>query len=198
VPYLVIVVRCLIGTVFLVSLAGKVAGCSAFSAFAQSIRRWRVLPPALIPPAAVLVVTAELAVCLLIAAGSARAGAAGLILAALLLTAFAAAIGNALRRGVNAPCRCFGPSTTALSWWHVARNVVLVAAALAGVSAGPGGGARPGGTALAGVTGLLLAVVVIKLDDVIELFRTTATPPTGDVRGNRPGAGRTPSVDSPR
>ncbi|MBO3744375.1 MauE/DoxX family redox-associated membrane protein [Actinoplanes flavus] len=185
-PYLMIVVRCLIGTVFLSSLAGKLAGRGAFAAFAQSVRQWRILPPPLVRPTAAVVVAAEAVVCLLVTAGPPPAGDGGLILAALLLTVFAAAIGETLRRGAGAACRCFGPSAVPLSRWHVARNLVLVAAALFGAAAAPEGGARPGGAALAAVTGLLLAVVVVKLDDLLALFRPTVTPP-----------GRTP-VNPPR
>lgn len=45
-----------------------------------------------------------------------------------LLAAFTAWIVTHLAAGRHPPCACFGAVSTApLSWWHVARNTVLVA-----------------------------------------------------------------------
>ena len=47
--------------------------------------------------------------------------------ALLLLAAFTVFVVAALRRGVKAPCACFGSlRTRPVTWWSVARNVALM------------------------------------------------------------------------
>lgn len=51
------------------------------------------------------------------------------------LTAFTLWIVVHLVRGQHPPCACFGVlSATPLSWWHVTRNVVLIALGVLAVS----------------------------------------------------------------
>jgi peroxiredoxin len=80
---------------------------------------------------------AELAVAiLLIPRPTALWGAVG---ALVLLLAFCAGIGNALRQGEAPPCNCFGAIHSApASGWTLARNAVLAAVAVIGVAWGPG------------------------------------------------------------
>ena len=53
----------------------------------------------------------------------------------LLLGALTAFLVHALRRGVEAPCACFGTLTTRpVTWWSVARNVALMAVLLYSLS----------------------------------------------------------------
>ena len=103
--------------------------------------------------------------------GAALAGAAAL---AAVLTA---GVAVAVRRGVTAPCACFGSADRSpLSGVHLARNagllVVLVAgAASVGLGRWPPG---PVAAALAAATGGVSALLLTRLDDLTALFRTAA------------------------
>lgn len=170
--YLALGIRCLIGAVFVVSSVSKVAGRGAFGAFAASVRDMRLLPPRLARPVARGVVVTEFAVCALVVVPAAAA--AGLTLAAMLLGVFAAGITLAVRRGVRAPCRCFGVSATPLGPRQIARNLVLAAVAVLGAVCGAlptAGAVRWGGAAVAVSGGLLLGGLVAVLDDIFELYR---------------------------
>ena len=53
------------------------------------------------------------------------------IATAVLLAAFTALLSVRLTRGERPPCACFGRlSTRPISWWSVARNLVLIALAV--------------------------------------------------------------------
>ena len=80
---------------------------------------------------------AELAVAIaLVPASTALWGAVG---ALVLLLAFSAGIGNALRHGQAPPCNCFGAIHSApASRWTLARNLALAAVAATAVGWGPG------------------------------------------------------------
>lgn len=168
--YLVVGARALLGLVFLVSVAGKAAGRSAFAAFVGSVRSLGVVPPVLVRPVARTVIAGEGAVCVLMAVPARGGVTAGFVVAAALLTAFTVGIAAAVRRGAIAPCRCFGPSPTPLGIPHIVRNAVLCAIAVAGVLAVPAD-ARPGGAVVAGIAGLVAGAVVTQLDHLLALFR---------------------------
>ncbi|MER5701589.1 MauE/DoxX family redox-associated membrane protein [Micromonospora sp. NPDC002296] len=181
--YFTIGVRCLIGAVFLASALSKVSGRRALPAFVASLRALRLLPARAVRPVAVLVVVAEFTLCGLLAVPHPAGAAAGLAGSAGLLLIFAAGIGTAVRRGTRTPCRCFGASTVPLSSRHVVRNVLL--AGLAGLAApaaamGAAGGAPPGGLLLAASAGLVLAVLVVALDDLAVLFTAVPRQPAGN------------------
>ncbi|NUR28377.1 MAG: hypothetical protein HOV83_21465 [Catenulispora sp.] len=77
-----------------------------------------------------------------------------------------------LRRGAAAPCRCFGASTTPLGPRHVARNVALIVACLAGLAGSLADGAlHLPLTLVAAAFGAALGLLVTRLDDVAELLR---------------------------
>ncbi|NXY96427.1 methylamine utilization protein MauE [Streptomyces sp. BR123] len=181
--YLVAGARGLLGLVFLVSVVGKVAGRHAFTAFAESVRSFGMLPPGLVRPAARTVTAGEAAVCVLMTVPARGATAAGFALAAVLLAAFTAAIAAAVRRGATAPCRCFGPSTTPLGTPHLVRNLALCAVAVSGAGAlavPVAAGARPGGAVVAGAAGLIAGIVVTQLDHLMALFRPLPAAPAAD------------------
>ncbi|MEO3926247.1 MauE/DoxX family redox-associated membrane protein [Micromonosporaceae bacterium B7E4] len=173
--YLSIGVRCLVGVVFLASFVGKVAGREAFGAFVASVRRMRALPPGLARPVALLVVAGESAVCVLLVVPARGADAAGLVVAAGLLTAFTTGIAISLRLGVRAACRCFGTSTTPLGLRHVARNLglTITCAVGAGAALTAADAAQPGGATVAIVAGLVLGGLVVVFDDIVDLFGPT-------------------------
>ncbi|MEU4265996.1 MauE/DoxX family redox-associated membrane protein [Streptomyces sp. NPDC025273] len=181
--YVEIGMRCLIGAVFLISFLGKVSGPGKFAAFIKSVHGMRIVPSRAARPVARVVLAAEASVCLLLAVPAAAGALAGFTVSAALLVSFALAITLSVRRGVRAPCRCFGASAVPLRSWHAVRNLLLTACAAGGAVAATGNGqAHVGGAALAVFGGLLLGVLVTLLDDLFDLFR-----PGGDTgRSVRP------------
>jgi hypothetical protein len=158
------------GLAFAVSGISKVAGPKAFAEFTASVGTLGRVPPRLRAPLAAVVVVLELAVP--VALATPAAGAA-FMLAAGLLVAFSAAVWSAIRRRSTTPCRCFGPTSTPLGPLHLVRNGLLLAVAVVGAAlllAGPGGPAEPGGLVVAGAAGVVLAVVLIRVDDLLSLF----------------------------
>jgi hypothetical protein len=174
VEYLEAGIRCLVGVVFLASSLSKLAGTNAYRAFTASVGELRLLPARVTPVVAVTVVVAELAIWLLLAAPVPVAAVAGFMVAAGLLAAFAIGIALSLTKGVRAPCRCFGTSTTPLGLGHVVRNAVLAVISLGGAVIAPlGGPVRPGGFVVAVLAGLFLGVLIMSFDDIVALFRVT-------------------------
>ena len=96
-------------------------------------------------------------------------------LAVVLLLAFAGAIAVVLRRGVQASCRCFGGSGAApFRPHHIVRNLVLVAVAVTGLVAVLAGPALTWeAVALGAVPGVVVALLVTRLDDLVALFSPT-------------------------
>lgn len=199
--------RCLLALVFLASAAGKLTGRHAFRAFADSLRTMDLLPTRLVVPVAGAVVAAEAAVPPLLLvplvpllpvpppdAATASTGSTvtdvgpvlstvGFALAAALLLGFTVAVATVLRRGTSASCRCFGQATTApFGRHHLVRNVVLIVIAATGGYAALVDPGRSVGTAVVSVPlAVLGALVVVRLDDIVALFRP-AVPSTGVTR----------------
>lgn len=132
--------RVVLGAIFLYAAATKVPDMAAF---ATDVANYRLLPAALVPYAAVAVVGIEVVVGLALVTGVA-ARAAALVAAAMLL-AFVAGLSQALARGIDLRCGCFGGEEPA-TWATVARDVaMLVPAALVVLGAGRGGTRASGG-----------------------------------------------------
>jgi hypothetical protein len=178
VQYFALGIRCLIGTVFVVSSISKVAGRAAFGQFVSSVRGLRLPVAAPAAPLAALVTAAEFAVCVLLGVNEVVAGYA---LALALLAGFSAAIASALARGVPASCRCFGASGALLGRHHIVRNAVLGLVAASGLAVGAQPQQlRPGGVVVAVAAGVTLGGLVAVLDDIVAVFRplpNSATPP---------------------
>jgi uncharacterized membrane protein YphA (DoxX/SURF4 family) len=166
--------RVLLALVFVVSATGKLRGRGAYGRFTAATARLvpRPLSAAGTRRVAAAVIGAEAAaVVLLVLPATAPFGFA---LAAALLAAFTAGIARALARGDRAPCACFGDADTPLGPRQVVRNLVLAAAALAGLGgtlSGTSGLPAPAGTLVAVAAGGLAALLVLAADDIIELFR---------------------------
>jgi hypothetical protein len=177
--YVVLGCRCVVGLVFVASVVGKLRGRAGYAGFVVAADRlgpgWAVSRV----PAGVLaggVIAAEVAVpVLVVLPGTAWVG---FVLAGLLASAFAAAVLAAIRRGDRAPCQCFGSSARPVGGVHLIRNVVLAAAAGAGLVAGAGaaGPLEPAGVVAAVVAGVVVAAVVVTADDVADLFRPVVSP----------------------
>ena len=102
---------------------------------------------------------------------------AALAAAAALTAVLTAGVAVAVRRGVAAPCACFGSGGRApLSGVHLTRNACLLAvlvagAAGAGIERWPPG---PAAAALAAAAGGVSALLLTRLDDLTALFGTAA------------------------
>jgi len=117
--------RVALGALFLWAAATKLPDMAAF---ALDVANYRVLPPALVPYAAAAVVGIEVVAGIALLTGVLAKPAA--VLAAVLLVAFTAFLVQALLRGIDLRCGCFGGNEPA-SWWTVARDLALLAAAVA-------------------------------------------------------------------
>ncbi|WP_188189792.1 MauE/DoxX family redox-associated membrane protein [Nonomuraea sp. SYSU D8015] len=171
--YLVFGVNCLVGLVFAVSALSKLRA-TQWREFIESTRKLlgaflpsRSAPASLARLVAPVVVAAEASVVLLLV----PARVAALALAAVLVSVFGVAIALALRRGVATACRCFGGSAQ-LGPWHLVRNALLLAAVAVGLALEPGGPgtADPAGLVVAATAALVLGLLVVRLDDLAELF----------------------------
>ncbi|HEX6871692.1 MAG TPA: MauE/DoxX family redox-associated membrane protein, partial [Micromonosporaceae bacterium] len=139
------------------------------------------VPDRLVVPVAAVVVGAETLIALGLAAAvvSTLAGldvgrplALAMLLAATgLLAVLTAGVGMTLKQGVVGQCRCFGGEERPLSVVHLVRNGVLVLIAIGGagfslVAATP----EPAGAVVGLVAGGVTALVLVRLDDLVELF----------------------------
>jgi putative oxidoreductase len=116
--------RVALGALFLWAAATKLPDMSAF---AQDLANYRILPGVVVPWAASAVVGVEIVAGLALVTGFAARAAA--VVVAGLLVAFVAFLAQALLRGIDLRCGCFGGDETA-SWWTVARDLAMLAAAL--------------------------------------------------------------------
>jgi methylamine utilization protein MauE len=173
VAYLELTCRTVVLAVFLAAAAGK-AHPRALRAFVSSLTSVRWLPDRLAGSAAAAVIAVE--GCTVLALSASRTLVVGYGLAVAALGAFTATAADAMRRGRRLRCRCFGADAGPIGWSELARNCALIAIAVAGLGARLGGGigahAWPGPvvTATAVATGLALAVVAIRWDDLAYLF----------------------------
>ncbi|MEV7602541.1 MauE/DoxX family redox-associated membrane protein [Kitasatospora sp. NPDC089797] len=167
--YLLLGCRVVIAVVFAKSALAKLR---ARPDFASALRVMAVLSPRLTGPAVLGVPIAEAVLALLVwmprpVVSWAFAAAGGLI------AVFAAVLVVLLRRGADVSCPCFGASGVPVGAAHVARNLVLLAVAAAGLLAGAA--PDPGGLGPAGVVAVLLvaafaSALIIATDTLVELF----------------------------
>jgi hypothetical protein len=164
----------LLALVFCVSAVSKVRGRAAFDGFAAAVRRmaprWAVASPRSVRRLAAALVAAEAAtVLLLIVPGLSWAGLAA---AALLLSAFSAAVARVLREDERVACRCFGASDVPLRPVHLVRNLVLTAVAAAGLVPALASVPlpEPGAAAASAAVGAFGGLVVVLIDDIVLLF----------------------------
>jgi len=129
-----VVARLFVGALLLYAAWTKVPDMAAF---AQDVANYRLLPPAAVPVAAAAVVGVELVVGAALILGFWVRPAA--TVAAALLALFTAGIAQALLRGIDLNCGCFGTADRA-TWLSVLRDVAffLPAAAVARFGGGRG------------------------------------------------------------
>ncbi len=127
-PVIDLTVRSSLALLFALAAAHKLRDLADFRA---TFGDYRIVPEALAPLGAALVVASEIgAACLLLVPGRQPVG---LLVAVVLLGAYAAAIIVNLARGRrHIDCGCGGPAgRQPISGWLVARNLVVALAALA-------------------------------------------------------------------
>ncbi|WP_028926300.1 MauE/DoxX family redox-associated membrane protein [Pseudonocardia acaciae] len=175
--YVVVSCRALLALVFLAAVVSKVRSRAAFAEFAEPLRRLRLVSGSWVRPVAVAVVVAEAAVPVVLAVPATVT--AGFVLAGAVLVVFMAAITVSMRRGTAVPCPCFGSAAaTPLGARHVVRNALLLAVAVAGGAGsltGDPGAVQPAGVLICLSAAAVLALMVVRFDDLVELYSTTST-----------------------
>ncbi|WP_433061432.1 MauE/DoxX family redox-associated membrane protein [Dactylosporangium sp. CS-033363] len=147
--------------------------------FVQSIRAFQVLPERLTGATAIALTSAEVAVVGLLTLALLPVFSPFvpyvLGIAAVLLVAYTAGLVSVRARGLHVPCHCFGASPVPVSWFDIARNVLLLG--IAGLALAAGTPADP----LAGVDAVLVALagaattlVVTNLANVVHTVVTAA------------------------
>ena len=124
------VCRIVLGGLFIWAAVTKLPDMTAF---AQDVANYRVIPAALVPLLAAAVVGIELLAGIALVTGVMERSAAAVL--AVLLGAFTVLLTQALLRGIDLRCGCFGGDERA-SWWTVVRDLVMLATAIA-VARGP-------------------------------------------------------------
>ncbi|MEU5048205.1 MauE/DoxX family redox-associated membrane protein [Streptomyces sp. NPDC021096] len=164
----------LCGVLVVVFLAAAVSKCRSRSAFAGFRAAVAALMPAAAhvgPAIAVGVIAAEWSVAVLLAVPSTVT--VGFALAAAVLGAFTAVTVTAVRRRSGVGCRCFGARSRPVGAVHVVRNVLLLAAAVAGLVTGllpAGGPGAPAGVAVAAGVGGGAGFLLTVLDELVDVF----------------------------
>lgn len=134
---ILIACRVVLGALFIWAAVTKLPDMAGF---AQDVANYRVVPAALVPFVASAVVGIELLSGLALVAGVMTQPAATVI--AGLLAVFTVFLTQALLRGIDLRCGCFGGDEPA-SWWTVARDLVMLAAAVA-LARAPAARPQPG------------------------------------------------------
>jgi uncharacterized membrane protein YphA (DoxX/SURF4 family) len=118
-------IRVILGVIFL--YAGIVKSLDTQS-FADGIYAFRILPSQLINPIAMTLPMFEIIIgCMLVMGWAVRVAILG---ASFLLAIFSIALGQALIRGLNVDCACFGPEKT--SFWRTGLSLMRDAVLLVG------------------------------------------------------------------
>ena len=166
--YLAVFCRLLVGGLFAVSALAKLRDLAGFRA---ALRGYRLLPRAAEPAAAGAVISAEVMVPVLL--GLRVTAPYGLVLAAVLLGGFAAAMGSVLRRGLSTDCGCVGRGG-AVRAAHLWRNLVLVAVCLTGAVTTllPAAGTDPAVVVVLAVAAGCGVATLVFFDDLLLLFST--------------------------
>jgi putative oxidoreductase len=119
------VCRIALAIVFLWAAYGKVRDPYAF---ASSVYAYRVVPAGIATVTGVVMPALEIVASLALLSGILWRGGA-LVLAGMLLV-FIAALFQAILRGIDINCGCFGQGSSQVSFWLIARNYGLVLLAL--------------------------------------------------------------------
>lgn len=128
IPYILAFCRFVVGFVFVISGGSKIL---QFRAFRQTMIRFHVLPTRFTTSAAILFLSSEIAVSILVTLGGPFL-LPGFTLAATLLILFSCVLLSVLIRGISTSCHCFGPSERPVSQADIWRNLGFLLCALGG------------------------------------------------------------------
>ena len=132
--YVVLVLRIVLGAIFIVAGSSKIGHPSLFAA---EIAGFRILPQVVIAPLALVLPYLEVLLGAYLILGLFTRAAAWI--AVVLLALFDGAIASAVVRGMTVNCGCFGPNdTTVTTWSEVARDAAFVVLALVVALRAPG------------------------------------------------------------
>ena len=124
--WFILILRVVIGVIFIVAGAAKVGHAAEFAA---QIAGFRILPQVVIAPMALALPFLEILLGGYLIVGLFTRVAAWI--AVILFAAFDLAIASAVVRGMTVSCGCFGPNDkTVTTWAEVARDAVFVLIAL--------------------------------------------------------------------
>ena len=119
-----VLARLAIAAVFVAAAVPKLIDPAGF---AEDITNYHLLPAAAVIWAATILPVLELVVALALVTGVESKGAA--LLAGAMLLVFTVAMGQAMARGIDVACGCFGSAVeTSIGWGPIARNLVLLVA----------------------------------------------------------------------
>ncbi len=105
------------------------------AAFAENVANYRLVPPSLVPAVAAVVIGIEISLGALLLSGRLARGAA--LVATGILAVFTVGLSQALLRGIDLRCGCFGGTENA-TWLTVLRDAGMLAVALVLLVRGPG------------------------------------------------------------
>jgi len=119
----IVFLRLILAAVFLFAAVPKLLDPVTF---ARDIDNYRLVPDAAIGPLALALPVAEILIGLALISGFYARGAA--LVCGAMLIGFAAGMVQAILRGIDLDCGCFGRAAEAqVSWWTVGRNLTLLA-----------------------------------------------------------------------
>lgn len=122
--WVVVIARLLVAGVFVGAAIPKLLDPATF---AEDIANYRMVPDAAAGAIAVIVPVLEVVIALALIAGVEARGAA--LVAGVMLVGFVVAMGQAMARGIDVDCGCFGSAVrTSVGWLPIARNVGLLIA----------------------------------------------------------------------
>jgi hypothetical protein len=181
---------------FTVSGVRKAAVSSARIALTELLRRLPGVPGPAARPLVFSLIFAEFAVggaagaALVVAGTSLRGGrwsTVGVLVAAVaLLAVLTVGVATIVTTGIDARCACFGAEADRLGWADVARDGLLLSIAVFGLVSSIVASPRSTGVTphvLSAGIGVLLATVLIRLDDVMAIVTTRS--PGGSRRSER-------------
>jgi hypothetical protein len=169
------------------SAASKLRDSASYRAHREGLGETRLVPERWLSSVAAALVATESVTAVLAAAGAILlvvhlaivVAIVGLGAAALLAAVLTAGVAVVVRRGTRARCACFGAATVSrIGGTHLMRNGTLLAVLAAGLVTITTTAGRPAaaGVALALAVAGTASLVLIRLDDIVELFRAPAAP----------------------
>lgn len=175
--------------VFGVSAASKIRGRAAYRAYRAGLAANKLVPGNLLATAAAVLAACEALIAALLTGCTVSLAAldgrssmlldeSALAAATLLTVTLTVGVTVAIRRGSAAPCPCFGvTSIRPVGPAHLLRNLVLLGVLVSGMALGPvlRRPPTPAGLALALGTAVVAAMLVVRWEDLADVFTPMET-----------------------